>query len=403
MAKRRVIEIGALGFLHGVKHIYESALSPLYLLLQKDFNISTLQLGLIGSVTSIANVLQVAAGYLVAKMGRKRLTVIGMLIFTAAFFAYGLSPSFLFLLVLVAVAGIGGSTFHPATYSMVAERAGKEHVTKSIAYHQFGGFLGGAIGVAISGSLALYFGWKGTVQILAMPGLIAVVLFWLIVKEGEVAESSVRGNQKTMLEAKNEDDFKITAPLLIIVLAAFISSFGGIGAMGGFIPMFLTREYGESIAWAGILTGIMQFVGCISLIIGGVVADKFDKVWIISIFMFLTGISNIVLATGHFSSEILLLVLVFRGFVLYFESPARHAITALISRSNPKGIGLEFTGIALGGMFAGPLTGYLIDTIGIRSAFLILSTFPFLSGATILLLKRWPSTDAIQKPRPKLL
>jgi MFS family permease len=126
--------------------------------------------------------------------------------------------------------------------------------------------------------------------------------------------------------------------------------------------------------------------------IGGILADKFDKVWIISGFTFLTGISTIVLSMGYFSSEILLLVLIFRGFVQYFAGPARHALTAIISDANPKGIGLEFTGIALGGIFSAPLTGYLIDTLGIRFAFIILSTFTFLSGVTILLLKKWPSS-----------
>ncbi|MBA7690841.1 hypothetical protein ES703_99373 [subsurface metagenome] len=162
--------------------------------------------------------------------------------------------------------------------------------------------------------------------------------------------------------------------------------------MGRFLPMFLSLEYGGSIAWAGILTGIMQGVGCISLMIGGVIADKYDKVWIISGFTFLTGISTIMLATGYFSTTVLLFVLVFRGFVQYFAGPARHALVAIISQSSPKGIGLEFASSALGGIFGDPLTGYLIGTIGIRSAFLLVTTFTFLSGVTILLLKKWSST-----------
>ena len=104
-----------------------------------------------------------------------------MLIYTVAVFSFGLSPPFSFLLLLVALAGLGASTFHPATYSLVTDRTPREHVTKSIAYHQFGGFSGGAIGVALVGFLALHLGWRNAVQILVIPGLTVLFLFWFIV------------------------------------------------------------------------------------------------------------------------------------------------------------------------------------------------------------------------------
>jgi len=310
-----------------------------------------------------------------------------MLLYTIVVFLFGLSSSFLFLLVLVAFAGLAGSTFHPATYSLVAEKASREHITKSVAYHQFGGFFGGAIGVALVGFLAQYLGWRHAVQILVIPGLIVVALFWFVVQETKVEGG---GKQKIAKETKKDrDKFKITPPLLLIILFGFISPFGG--GMGRFLPMFISLEYGESIAWAGILTGVMQAVGCLGIIIGGAVADKFDKVWIISAFTTLTGISTIVLATGYFSSKLLLIVLVFRGFVQYFPGPARQALTAIVSESSPKGIGLWFSSAALGRIFGNPLAGYLIDVYGMRSAFLTLSVFTFLSGAVILLLKKWSS------------
>jgi MFS family permease len=390
LADKRVFEIATLGLLHGILHIYQSALPPLYLLLQEEFEISTLQLGLLGSVMSLTNIFQGATGYLAVKIGRKKLTVIGMLLYSLAVYLFGLSSSFPFLLMLVALAGLGGSTFHPATYSMITERAPREHITKSVAYHQFGGFLGGAVGVALVGSLALILGWRNAVQILVIPGLFVITLFLFVIKEGKGSES----NETEKIRLVGQEQFTITPPLLVILLAAFIGALGG--GMGRFLPLFLSLEYGESVAWAGVLTGIMQGVGCVSLIIGGLISDKFDKVLIVSSFTFLTGISTIILATGHFSSFSLLFVLVFRGFAQYFAGPARRALTAIISKTSPKGIGLEFAFISLGGILGAPLTGHLIDTVGIRSAFLILTIFTFFSGVTILLLKKWSSSYTIR-------
>jgi MFS family permease len=390
--KQGTIQVLVLGFLHAMMHVYASCLSPIYILLQQEFNVSNLQLGFFESMRSITRVLQGPAGYLASRIGRKKIIVIGMFVNAVAIFFFGLSPTFFIFLLLVGIAGIGGAPFHPASYSIVSERAPREHMTKSIAYHQGMGFIGAAVGTAAVAYLAEYLGWRTALQILTIPGLIVLVLFWNFIKENETKSSKDQGTKK---ETKtDEGEFKITTPLLIVYLVNLVGSFGG--GLQRFLPMFLSLEYGESIVWDGALSGIMQIVGVVSLTIGGTFADRTDKIWLIFIFRVLTGISTIALALGNFGSRILLLVLCFMGFARYFSTPARRAITAIISKTSPKGIGLEFASAALGGILAAPLTGYLIDVYGMRTAFLILSPFTFLSGALILLLKKWPNAYSIQ-------
>ena len=101
--KRGTIDIGALALLHTVQHVYLNALPPIYLLLRAEFNISTFQIGLIGSVQGVISILQGPAGYLVERMGRKRLAVLSMLLCSVAVFLYSLAPSFEALLVLIGV------------------------------------------------------------------------------------------------------------------------------------------------------------------------------------------------------------------------------------------------------------------------------------------------------------
>ncbi|MEM2876419.1 MAG: hypothetical protein QXL67_05660, partial [Candidatus Bathyarchaeia archaeon] len=81
MPARDVVTIATL---HGVLHIYQAALPPLYLLIQSEFKLSFAQIGLIGATTMGTNILQGAAGFLVDKFGRKNLALAGMLTYTAA-------------------------------------------------------------------------------------------------------------------------------------------------------------------------------------------------------------------------------------------------------------------------------------------------------------------------------
>jgi len=380
--KKDRIEVGILALLHGTSHMYQSALSPLYLLIQNEFNLSFSSLGLIGSFFSITSMLQGFAGHLVDKLGWKKLTLTGILIYSITLFGFSLSPSFLVLLIFVFIAGISSTTFHPATYSLISRKSRKENLTKNLAYHQFGGFLGGAISIALVAYLASYIGWRATLRTLPLIGLAPILLFWFLVKEEKV-------NNTTQIDIhKGDSKFIISWPLLIVFLATFFNSVGG-GAFI-FLPTFLTEVYGESLAFSGILTSITQGVGCLSLIIGGILADKIDRVSIVFTSYILTGIFTVLLSIGNFSSKSLLLILAFLGFAQYFGGPAMHALTLLFSIDSTRGraIGLEFTFISLGGIFASLLVGYFSDLFGIKFAFVICSIFKFIAGVVILVLKR---------------
>jgi predicted MFS family arabinose efflux permease len=373
-----------LAMLHSLQHVYLNALPPLFFLLRLEFNISTLQIGIIGSILGVISVLQGPAGYLVEKVGGKRLTVMSMLICTVTIFLYSLSPSFLSLLAFISIFALGQVFFHPATYSMVQRRSSEGQQAKYIAYHQVGGFVGSAIGTAVIAYLASIHGWRRTLQIIPLVGLIVILLFWKIVKK-EPAKSRIEIN-KEVINKGNRDQFRITTPLLVLILGISIFSLGNLLS---YVPLFLSEAYGETVAWAGILTSIMHAVGSASSLFGGVISDKYDKVLIMFTSHILVGISTILLAVGHFSSVILLLMLMLYGVVRYLSVPAQHTLSSIAASDHPQGIGFSYTGIALGQIFSAPLIGYLIDLLGARSAFFVCSIFPFISGAIMLVLKKW--------------
>ncbi len=99
--------MGLLALLHGLQHVYISALPPLYLLLRADFSVSTFQIGLLGSVYGVISILQGPAGYLVERFGGKRLAVLSMLSCSVGIFLYSLAPSFGFFLVIAAFFALG--------------------------------------------------------------------------------------------------------------------------------------------------------------------------------------------------------------------------------------------------------------------------------------------------------
>ena len=384
---RRKKDLGLLALLHGLQHVYISALPPLYLLLIADFSISTFQIGLLGSVYGVISILQGPAGYLVERFGGKRLAVLSMLSCSAGIFLYSLAPSFGFLLVIAAFFALGQVVFHPSTYAMVVQRAPASHRAKYISYHQVGGFIGSAAGTMIIAVLASIRGWRYTLQIIPVVGLSIIFLFWRFVKDEK--SSTQQPNPVSAHPTQSEDiEFRFTLPLLTLTLSISILSLGNIQ---NYIPLFLTEAYGGTLVWAGILTGVMQAVGSVASLLGGAASDKYDKTLIMMGAQLGLAVTMILMAVGQFASAVLIIILILYGVARYLPVPAQHALSSVTAAEHPQGIGFSYTGLALGQVFSAPLIGYLIDTLGIRTAFLVCSVFPIISIIILFVFRKMRS------------
>jgi predicted MFS family arabinose efflux permease len=301
---------------------------------------------------------------------------------STAVFLYSLAPVFGFLLLITALFAISQVVFHPATYAMVVQRTSSSHRAKYIAYHQVGGFVGSAVGTMVIAALASMRGWRNTLQIIPIFGLGIIFLFWKFVKDEPHVTQESTSIQPVPLASKA---FRFTLPLFILTLSISILSLGN---FQHFIPLFLTEAYGETVVWAGILTGVMHAVGSVSSLLGGAVSDKYDKTLIMISAHLGVAITTILLAVGQFTSAVLLFILILYGMARYLPVPAQHALSSVTAAEHPQGIGFSYTGIALGQVFSAPLIGYLIDSLGVRTAFLVCSIFPFISIIILLVFRK---------------
>lgn len=120
-------------------------------------------------------------GSLADRIGRRKLLVIGLIIFTVASVWAGLSADATSMILARIVQGIGGAMVLPTTLSLVnANFQGKE---RGIAFAIWGSTIGGmvAIGPVLGGWLATDFSWRWAFNVNAPLGLIVVIglLIWV--------------------------------------------------------------------------------------------------------------------------------------------------------------------------------------------------------------------------------
>jgi EmrB/QacA subfamily drug resistance transporter len=125
--------------------------------------------------------LTLLGGRLTDLFERKRLFLIGLLLFTTASLATGLAPSAVFLVICRAAQGLGAALLTPAALSIITTTYAGANRATALAVWGALGAAGAAAGVVLGGVLTSWFGWQWVFFINVPIGAIAagVALFAL--------------------------------------------------------------------------------------------------------------------------------------------------------------------------------------------------------------------------------
>src|SRR6202049_3374585 len=113
--------IGLVSAAHFVNHFQYLVLPPLFPLLKAQLGIGFVELGLALTVASVVGVAaQLPVGYLVDRVGSRRMLVLALILAGFAYLGFGLAPSYPALLLTMVFIGLANSVFHPADYALLS-------------------------------------------------------------------------------------------------------------------------------------------------------------------------------------------------------------------------------------------------------------------------------------------
>ena len=185
------------GVLHAFTHLYGVALLPLYLRIQQDLKLRSVeQATLLVTVMGVAYFLpSYLQGVLADRLSRKRLLAAGLAINALGFVALSFAPDYSWALASVVLAGLGGSFYHPAATALIV-RLFPEARGHALGLTGIGASVGFFIGPIYCGWRVVNCGsWRSPVLEIGLAGLVAAGLFaWLADEERQAAP--VRGSAK---------------------------------------------------------------------------------------------------------------------------------------------------------------------------------------------------------------
>ena len=273
------------GVLHAFTHLYQVALMPLYLLIQKDFKFQS-----VGEATLLMTAMLVACfgpsypiGVLADRFSRKYLLGFGLALNAIGFIALALAPSYAWALISVVVAGIGGSFYHPAATAMIA-RLFPQNTGKALGLVGIGAGAGFFIGPIYTGWRAGMLepilgpaAWRRPILELGLMGLAGAALFGLL------ADHERPAPRREHNRAPHPDKLFPTAALWFFFLAYCLAfsfrDFAG-ASMGSLGSLFLQKARGFDPRSTGLALSCIYLASTISNPLFGSLSDRGRKRWL---------------------------------------------------------------------------------------------------------------------------
>ena len=145
-------------------------------LMESELHLSPEQLGLLLSAFFVTYVLaMVPAGWLAERYGAHVVLAVGILIWSIATLCMGFVGSFVALLLLRLMLGLGESVTFPSVSKLIANSVAPERIGTANGVVAFGYLIGPAVGTFIGGMLMGAFGWRAVFVLFG-----ALSMLWLL-------------------------------------------------------------------------------------------------------------------------------------------------------------------------------------------------------------------------------
>ena len=382
--------IGLVGLAHGVSHFYHLILAPLFPWLKSAFLLSYAELGLLMTVFFIVSGIgQALAGFVVDRIGARRVLFFGLGCLSVAALALSMAQSYAMLLAGSMLAGLGNSVFHPSDYTLLNKRVSAPRLGHAFSAHGISGNLGWAAAPIFLATIASFFSWRIALLAAAfIPMTVLLILFIYrdLLEPVAVAATSALVQNKDVDEPVGSFAF-LRVPAVWMCFAFFFITALALGGIQSFSSSSLRSLYGLSLLAA--TTGYTAYMlsSAAGMVWGGFLASRIarhDR--IIALSFTAAGLMAFIIATGWIAPWMAVVLMGAVGFGAGVAGPSRDLLIRAAAPKNATGrvYGVVYSGLDIGLAGAPLLFGALMDAHHPSWVFLLIGMFQMMAIATAL-------------------
>jgi MFS family permease len=379
------------GCSHALSHGNMLIFPAVLLLLQKEFSLGYLELGVIGNIITLAYGLGALPGGMIYNaLGPRKLYLFCFLGCCLSLILVAFSPTLILFTAGLALLGAFGSIYHPWVNSLITSTV--RDYGRALGIHGSAGNIGLAATPFIAGLIASSLGWRLAFLLFALPGV--ALVFWSFFvnmsPREEMKKSETAHEKRPVLEMMKS---YFSLPLILLYLANTMHSFSFTGSLT-FLPAYMAKRTSfqifslDSVALGGMLSAIVLSMGVFGQYGGGVLSQgpnlekKFLTISILA-FPFIFAMS--------LTTDLLLLILALIFFFFnFFLQPMNNTLLAQYTPPEMRGtaFGIFFFVAFVFGSLASSFSGFVAQYLGLQWVFMGLSSSAFLLILIALLILR---------------
>ncbi|MCE0800229.1 MFS transporter [Buttiauxella sp. A2-C1_F] len=373
--------LGAISLSHLLNDMIQSLILALYPLLQSEFSLSFVQIGMITLTFQVtSSLLQPVVGYYTDKYPMPWSLPIGMCFTLCGLVILALAGSFPMVLLAAGLVGTGSSVFHPESSRVARMASGGRHGLAQSLF-QVGGNFGSSLGPLLAALIIAPYG-KGNVGWFVLAALLAIIVLLQISRWYAAQHRMAKG--KTAAPVVNPLPRKQVIQAVSVLLVLIFSKYFYMASISSYYTFYLMHKFGLSVQNAQFHLFAFLFAVAAGTVIGGPVGDKIGRKYVI--WGSILGVAPFTLFLPYVSLYWTGILTVIIGFIL---ASAFSAILVYAQELMPGRIGMVsglFFGFAFGmGGLGAAILGLVADHTSIELVYKICAFLPLLGILTIFL------------------
>ncbi len=266
--------------------------------IKADLGLSDAQLGLLTGFSFA--LVYVTAGipiaWLADRANRRNIVAASLAFWSLMTALSGLVQNYGQLLAARLGVGVGEAGGSPPSHSMISDYFPPSSRGTALSFYSMGIYIGVLFGFAAGGWIAENFGWRNAFFVIGIPGILyALVVLW-VVKEPKRGQYDLAGVPAQSSLSETLAGLKRRPTFWYLSVGCAFTAFISYGN-GNFMPSFLMRNHGMSLAEVGAILGLISGLsGATGTFLGGFLADRLatrDMRWYVWI-PILGGLSSMI-------------------------------------------------------------------------------------------------------------